>query len=106
MQIQSINNISFDAKIKPGTSGGAVNKSLHELFERKTKDFQGLELVQEKLNFTGKDYFYLTDGKEKLASKEAHHSCYSYCCLEEYVDEFVKIFNDLLKQAKISGKPV
>jgi len=98
MQIQPVNNISFGAKLIPATSGGLKNEKLLKLFEQKTKDYKNFSLLQEKLNFNGKDTFYLLNKKnEKIMSTKAPHSCYSYSCTEEMADKFVEIFNFLAK---------
>ena len=105
MQIQSINNTTFNAKIRPGTSGGATNKHLHELFEKKTSQYKDLTMLQDEVSFKLRDQFKLFNkAGERIAFTEAPHSCYSYSCLEEYVDEYVKIFNKLVEQAKDTGK--
>ena len=98
MQIQQVNNANFRAKLIPGTSGGAKNKKLLDLFEQKTQAYKSYSLLQEKLNFNGKDTFYLLNkNNEKVLSMKYPHSCYSYCCLEEMADKFVEVFNHLVK---------
>jgi len=98
MQIQPVNNISFGAKLIPATSGGLKNEKLLKLFEQKTQSHPNFGLLQEKLNFSGKDTFYLLNKRnEKIMSTKAPHSCYSYSCTEEMADRFVEIFNFLAK---------
>lgn len=98
MKVQQINNVAFGAKLIPGTSGGLKNEKLLELFEQKTQDCKNYSLLQDKLNFNGKDTFYLLNKNgARIVSTNARHSCYSYSCLEEMADRYVEIFNFLLK---------
>ena len=96
--INKIDMVSFGAKLIPATPGGKSNKKLLDLFEQKTKDYKNFGLLQDKLNFNGKDTFYLVnkDG-EKIMSTKVGHSCYSYSCIEEMADRFVEIFKFLAK---------
>lgn len=96
--IPQINDVSFGAKLIPGTVGGPGNKKLLNMFEQKTSQYANYSLLQEKLNFLGKDTFCLLNNRnEKVMSMQAPHSCYSYSCVEEVADQYVKIFKDLIK---------
>lgn len=98
MNVRQIDNTNFGAKLIPATSGGAKNQKLLELFENKTQTYKNYSLLQDKLNFAGKDTFCLLNCKnEKVFSTKAQHSCYSYSCIEELADRYVEIFNFLVK---------
>ena len=99
MKVQQINNVSFGAKLIPGTSGGIKNQKLLKLFEEKTSAHKNLALLQKDLNYSGLDTFsILKENGDVLYSTMRPHSCYSYSCIEEMADEYVKIFNDLFKR--------
>lgn len=98
MRVEQINNVAFGAKLFPATSGGAKNEKLLKFFEQKTQNCKNYSLLQDKLNFNGKDTFYLlNENGKKVMSTRACHSCYSYSCVEEMADRFVEIFNFLAK---------